>query len=345
MPHLDTDELMSVTNAFQMGLLTAETATFEILKRNGKKRTIRFIPDEESRVALGSLSCALSMALDGIRSDSDIGFRKGIGYQEGSRRSAERCSNAWVLSLDLSNYFPSISEGRAARWLASALVQECNWDASLASTVASTVAKLSSYDGRLYQGSPLSPLLSALVTRGLDGDLRELATRFGVTYTRYADDLTFTGPKQGWNRAAVWDFCREVMSLTGLNGFEVNTDKTHLNWFGRKVILGVSFSHKSGDFRPARPTRRAHRALAHALKKLVSTGTLAPMGEQPEEQWKLTAMVLGHQANIAAVSRQRLERKGRRALPPKLWFPTVWFRRNAVMSNGKSRCHLVISHS
>jgi RNA-directed DNA polymerase len=46
----------------------------------------------------------------------------------------------------------------------------------------------------LPQGSPTSPTLTNILCTKLDRRLTGLANRFGVTYTRYADDITFSSP-------------------------------------------------------------------------------------------------------------------------------------------------------
>lgn len=48
----------------------------------------------------------------------------------------------------------------------------------------------------LPQGSPTSPTLTNILCKKLDRRLNGLAKRFGATYTRYADDITFSSPHQ-----------------------------------------------------------------------------------------------------------------------------------------------------
>ncbi|MCH8042575.1 MAG: RNA-directed DNA polymerase [Planctomycetes bacterium] len=57
---------------------------------------------------------------------------------------------------------------------------------------AKLLVKLCTWQGALPQGAPTSPRLSNLVNYRLDARLAGLAARHGATYTRYADDLTFS---------------------------------------------------------------------------------------------------------------------------------------------------------
>lgn len=90
----------------------------------------------------------------------------------------------------------------------------------------------------LPQGAPTSPALANLAAFRLDRRLTGLAASLGIDYTRYADDLTFSGPARlarlgGTLRGAVADIARE-------EGFVVNPQKSTLvTRAGRQRICGT----------------------------------------------------------------------------------------------------------
>src|SRR5262249_41023225 len=90
---------------------------------------------------------------------------------------------AVVLRMDLKDFFTSTSAKRVEQYFRS-----IGWD----SPCAALLTKLCTHNGSLPQGAPTSPRLSNLVNLKLDGRLNALARKFDATYTRYADDLTFS---------------------------------------------------------------------------------------------------------------------------------------------------------
>jgi hypothetical protein len=90
----------------------------------------------------------------------------------------------------------------------------------------------------LPQGAPTSPALASLAAFGLDVRLDALARRLGATYTRYADDLAFSGEMQLLRvapalRAAVDEIVRA-------EGFHLNPHKSRLTTrAGRQQVCGV----------------------------------------------------------------------------------------------------------
>lgn len=87
----------------------------------------------------------------------------------------------------------------------------------------------------LPQGAPTSPALASLATFGLDVRLSALAAALDLTYSRYADDLTFSGARDGIAtlRAAVPAIVRD-------EGLRVNAGKTRIRSQASRQLVGGS---------------------------------------------------------------------------------------------------------
>ncbi len=120
-----------------------------------------------------------------------------------STAAAKHAAEEMVIRFDLANFFPSITARRIH-----GLFRTMGYPHAVArhltglSTVATPPHILRLLDPHLAQtasirhlpqGAPTSPALANLCSFGLDRRLAGLARRFGATYTRYADDLTFSG--------------------------------------------------------------------------------------------------------------------------------------------------------
>ncbi len=114
----------------------------------------------------------------------------------------------------------------------------------------------------LPQGAPTSPGLSNQVARKLDKRLLGVAAKLGLTYTRYADDLTFSGGpelagKIGWLLAKVRHIAQE-------EGFAVNEKKTRvLRRSAAQTVTGIVVNDKPSI---SRDELRRLRAILHRAK-------------------------------------------------------------------------------
>ncbi len=124
------------------------------------------------------------------------------------------CGAHWVYSLDLRNFFPNIAESRVV----TALITR-----GYSPHAADLIARLCSLDGRLPQGSPASPVLSNLVFLETDNALQEIASAAGVRYSRYADDLVFSG--RGDVPA---DLVEQIKTALVTHKWETAPEKEHL---------------------------------------------------------------------------------------------------------------------
>ncbi|MGI8761687.1 MAG: reverse transcriptase family protein [Jatrophihabitantaceae bacterium] len=190
---------------------------------------------------------------------------------------APHAGSAVVTRLDVESFFASITAGRV--W---GLLRMAGLPESVAHTVTglvSTVVPLAVWQrlprgpnldahrrlGRLLaaphlpQGAPSSPALANLAAFWLDRRLAGLAAGFGAQYTRYVDDLTFSGGPS--LRAARSRFVELVGAVVRDEGLRLNERKTVvLGSSGRQQVLGAVL-----NVRPtlSRRERDALRALLH----------------------------------------------------------------------------------
>lgn len=156
--------------------------SFAIKKRDGSNRIIH-----EPRLAVKELQLK---ALKYLQKRQDTvrpcvhGFVKGRSILTNAQAHCERRAE-FLLNIDLKDFFPSITFFRVR-----GVLQKPPFNLSF--EVATVIAQLCTYQGTLPQGAPTSPYLSNLICRSLDRDLMALAKRHRCTYTRYADDMTFS---------------------------------------------------------------------------------------------------------------------------------------------------------
>lgn len=100
--------------------------------------------------------------------------------------AAKHCGASWVYSVDIENFFPSTKDDL--------IIQALN-ELGYSEKGARLITYLCCYGSYLGQGAPSSPVLSNLVMRPIDIQLKSVADELGITLTRYADDIVLSGRK------------------------------------------------------------------------------------------------------------------------------------------------------
>lgn len=130
-----------------------------------------------------------------------------------------------VLSLDLVNFFPSVGEAQVAQVFA---------ELGYSPEVVGSLTSLTVVDRGLPQGAPTSPALSNLIMIDIDEKLYRYATDRELSYTRYADDITFSG------RFSPGSVITAVRKVLAGSGFSLNEAKTRLMLrHERQEVTGV----------------------------------------------------------------------------------------------------------
>lgn len=127
-----------------------------------------------------------------------------------------------VLNIDLKDFFPSIG----VRRIYYVYNKLCGYNKN----ISYILTKISVYKGELPQGSPISPILSNIVTYKLDKRLKSLAIKNNINYSRYADDMTFSGQSNKVND----HFYSIVKKIIEEEGFAINTEKVRFAGKGRR---------------------------------------------------------------------------------------------------------------
>lgn len=207
-----------------------------------------------------------------------------------------------VVNLDLKDFFPSV-QWRRVRGLFVALGYSEAVATLLALLCSEPDIETITLDGRrwhvatgprrLPQGAPTSPMITNLLCRRLDRRLAGLAQKMGVTYTRYADDMTFSGPAD----APVGRLLKKVQEIVVAEGFTVHPEKIRVLRKGRRQeVTGLVVNQK-----PAVP-REAVRRFRATLYQVEKDG---PAGHRMGEGADVIASLAGFAAYMEMIDPAR----------------------------------------
>lgn len=185
-----------------------------------------------------------------------------------------------VVRVDVQDFFPTVHYRRVqGLFSAHGYAPEVS---SLLAGLTTHRPKLSdgtvAWPGALPQGAPTSPALANLVCRRLDARLTALAKRMGATYTRYADDLSFSFPQQP---ERLGRFLWWVNAILQQEGFAENGAKRRVMRKGsRQRVTGLVVNERVSIPRAER--RRFKAILANCRKHGVASQA---RGRPDFERW------------------------------------------------------------
>ena len=197
---------------------------FEITKKNGKKRAIS--------EPLPSLKEVQHWILKNIlyhvpTSPFAKAYKPNVSILENLKFHKNQPK---VFTLDLENFFPSIRFES---------IEKLFLDLGYSKSVSNLLAQLCTLDSILPQGAPTSPYLSNLIFKKADTVLANYCKKHKIRYTRYADDLSFSGNFDE----------KKLLLLVTENieklGFKINAEKTNLMTPGmRQTVTGIVVNEK-----------------------------------------------------------------------------------------------------
>lgn len=235
---------------------------FEVNKKNGKKRII-LAPISSIKILQKKLNLILQDVY--IPNSSAQGFIKNKNV---ITNASVHVGKKNILNIDLKGFFPSINFGRVRGLF---MGEPFRFDPD----VATVLAQLCCYEGVLPQGAPTSPVISNMLCVRLDKQLRKLAHKTNSSYTRYADDITFSTDRNSFHDdIAKCSFVGDVIDISlsdklkeiiTANGFEINYEKVHFATKERKKqVTGLVVNKKVNV---SRLYIRRIRSMLHAWQK------------------------------------------------------------------------------
>ena len=166
--------------------------------------------------------------------------------------------NIYIYNIDLKDFFPSIDQARI--W---GRLQHHPFNLNKASeriNIANMIASLCCHEMEverlnesgnwetvtknvLPQGAPTSPILTNIICERLDYLLTAVAKRFGLRYSRYADDITFSSMHNVYQKDS--EFINELERIVKEQGFTIKQSKTRLQKTGyRQEVTGLIVSDR-----------------------------------------------------------------------------------------------------
>jgi hypothetical protein len=190
--------------------------------------------------------------------------------------AALHSGRAVVVNLDVQDFFPSIPFARVRRVFISTGYSKCV--ATILALVCTECPRQElTFEGRrlwvangprgLPQGACTSPALSNLVCLRLDRRLQGLSAQLGLVYSRYADDLTFSGPAELRQRVGAVLKC--VTGILREEGLQVHPGKTRVQPRSTaQLVTGLVVNDRPGVRRDEVRRIRAilHRAAREGLQ-------------------------------------------------------------------------------
>ena len=181
---------------------------YKIKKRNGKYRTIY-----EPNLILKQIQ---KQILNNILNNKSISkyakaYHKGIQLKD---NAIPHINKEMILKLDIKDFFENISFLN--------IYNSCFPIEYFPKSVGMILTYLCTYDNHLTQGSPTSAYISNLVMKEFDEELGNWCNLRNISYTRYSDDMTFSG---AFNPSELITKVRKMLYKLGL---ELNNDKIHI---------------------------------------------------------------------------------------------------------------------
>lgn len=240
--------------AQKYGTDTIAYTVFTIPKRSGGVRTIE-ATNEYGKALQRTALHILRDECKILEHDAAYGFVTKRNCKQALMRHKENESK-YFLKMDIDNFFPSLTRDMVVN--ACAATAQC---ARYRTEVARMLDDCAFYNGRLSQGSPLSPYLANIVMLKFDILLSTYAEDHSLVYTRYADDILISSAEP-IKVAKTITKVKECLRTVGTE-LKLKDSKTRYGTYkGRNWNLGIMYN-KDMDITVGHEAKHNLKIIAH----------------------------------------------------------------------------------
>ena len=262
---------------------------FDIPKKSGGTRHIA-APKIQLKMAQRQI---LEKILQKVEvSDVAHGFIKSKSVLTGAK--VHHTSPDLLINMDLENFFPTITFERVrglyqhlgySGYIASLLAMICTYCERIPVEIKGETKYIKTSERILPQGSPASPMITNIICHRMDKRIYGLCQKLGVTYTRYADDMSFSYTGE-LDKFAIGSFLNSIQKIIESEGFHINRQKTNiLRKHNRQYITGIVINND--EIGVARKWVKILRASIYNAQKLKNAGEIIPQKTKMEIAGKI----------------------------------------------------------
>ncbi len=213
-------KLYSITNKIENNY-----KVYKIKKHNGNYRTI-YSPNP-------LLKSIQRKILNNILNNKEISkyakaYHKNISLKD---NAIPHLNKKLVLKLDIVDFFENIEYPT--------IYKCCFNEIYFPKAVGHLLTTLCTYESRLPQGAPTSSYISNLIMKDFDNEIGTYCEQHNISYTRYSDDMTFSGD---FNPSELIKIVRKQLYKLGL---KINNKKIHvINNSSQQNVTGIIVNKK-----------------------------------------------------------------------------------------------------
>lgn len=214
--------------------------SFDIPKKSGGSRSIN-APKEELKQIQKKLADIFYEYEEKIAAENKINKKISHAFEKEKSfitNAKIHRNKRFIINVDLHNFFDSFHFGRIRGYF----IKNKNYE--LTKEVATTIAQIVCYKGKLPQGAPSSPIITNMICNIFDMRLLNLSRKYKMNYTRYADDLTFSTNDKNF-LVKKRDFFDDLLKEINKAGFNINSKKTRIQYKGsHQEVTGIVVNKK-----------------------------------------------------------------------------------------------------